>query len=152
MQRLEQFSSQKKDVQWHLPSAYTKEMSLKSTVVSTLYFLFICVLLTQVPIGIIDLNENGVYEMAGILDQLHKYVPTQPYQVTTNLIDTDEELTYTEYNFHQIVCTGDQLTVARHRTAKAVQHHSKNQLDRLEGLIPSVEDWYTKQVLVKIKL
>ena len=58
--------------------------------------------------------------MAEILDELHKYVPTKAYEVTTNLIDEGEELVHTEYNFHQIVCTGDQLTVARHRTANAV--------------------------------
>ena len=88
--------------------------------------------------------------MAEILDQLHKYVPVQPYEVTMSLIDT-KELAHTEYNFHQIACTGDQLTVARHCTAKAVRHHSENELDRLEGLVPSFEDWHTKQLLVKVK-
>lgn len=90
--------------------------------------------------------------MAEILEELHKYVPTKAYEVTTNLIDEGEELVHTEYNFHQIVCTGDQLTVARHRTANAMRHHSEDELERLEGLIPSVEDWHTKQLLVKIKL
>jgi len=89
--------------------------------------------------------------MAGILDQLHKYVPAKSYEVTTNLIDEGEEIVQREYNFHAIACTGDQLTVARHRTAKAVRHHSEDELDRLEGLIPSVEDWHTKQLLVKVK-
>ncbi|XP_065912891.1 uncharacterized protein [Dysidea avara] len=135
VQRLEQFSSQKRDVQWHLPSAYSNEMSMKSTVV---------------PLGIIDQNENRVDEMAEILDQLHKYVPAKSYEVTTHLIDEGEELVHRGYNFHQIACTGDQLTVARQRTAKAVRHHSEDELDRLEGLVPSVEDWHTKQLLVKV--
>lgn len=38
MQRLGQFSSQKKDVQWHLPSAYSNEMAMKSTVVSSSHY------------------------------------------------------------------------------------------------------------------
>lgn len=89
--------------------------------------------------------------MAEILDQLHRYVPTQAYEVTTSYLDTGEELVQREYSFHHIACTGDQLTVARHRTAKAVRRHSENELDRLEGLVPSVEDWHTKQLLVKVK-
>jgi len=98
------------------------------------------------------LNENRIDEMAEILDQVHKYVPTQSYEVTTNLVDDGEEIVHTDYNFHQIACTGDQLTVARQRTAKAVRHHSEDELDRLEGLVPSVEDWHTKQLLVKVNL
>ena len=32
------------------------------------------------------------------------------------MIDTGEDLTYTEHTFHPIACTGDQLTVTRHDT------------------------------------
>ena len=36
MQHMEAFSSQKRDVQWHIQSQYTKEMSIKSEVVSSI--------------------------------------------------------------------------------------------------------------------
>jgi len=98
------------------------------------------------------LNENRIDKMAEILDRVHKYVPTQSYEVTTNLVDDGEEIVQTDYNFHQIACTGDQLTVARQCTAKAVRHHSEDELDHLEGLVPSVEDWHTKQLLMKVNL
>ena len=53
-----------------------------------------------------------------------------------------------ENSFDHIACTGD---LAHHRTAKAVRRHSENELDRLEGSVPSVEDWHTKQLLVTVK-
>jgi len=84
------------------------------------------------------------------MDQIHQYVPTQTNDVTTTFEDTGEIMTYTEYNFHPICCTGDQLTVACERTAQSVRHHSEDELERLEGLVPIVDDWHTNMTLVKV--
>ena len=105
----------------------------------------------QVPLGVINLNENKIDEMARIMDQIHRYVPTQTNNVTITFADAGETLTYTEYNFHPICCSGDQLTAARERTAQSVRHHSENELDRLEGLVPVVDDWHTNMTLVKVE-
>ncbi|XP_065917243.1 uncharacterized protein [Dysidea avara] len=132
VQQMEKFSTQKKDVLWHIPFLYSEEMSMKSTVV---------------PLGVINLNENKIDEMARIMDQIHRYVPTQTNNVTITFADSEETLTYTEYNFHPICCSGDQLTAAREHTAQSVRHHSENELDRLEGLVPVVDDWHTNITL-----
>lgn len=90
--------------------------------------------------------------MAQIMEQLHQYVPTQAKSVTTTFEDTGETMTYVEHSFHQICCSGDQLTIARERTAQLVRHHSENELDRLEGLVPVVDDWHTNMTLVKVRI
>ena len=84
------------------------------------------------------------------MDRLHRYVPTQTNNVTITFADTGETLTYAEHNFHPICCSGDQLTVACERTAQSVRHHSENELDRLEGLVPIVDDWHTNMTFVKV--
>ena len=84
------------------------------------------------------------------MEQLHQYVPNQTNTVTTTFEDTGETLTHIEHNFHPICCSGDQLTVARERTAQSVRHHSENELDRLEGLVPVVDDWHTNLTLEKV--
>ena len=81
------------------------------------------------------------------MDRLHRYVPTQTNNVTITFADTGETLTH---YFHPICCSGDQLTIARERTAQSVCHHSENELDRLEGLVPIVDDWHTNMTFVKV--
>ena len=60
----------------------------------------------------------------------------------------DEEI------YHQILLGGDQLTVARARGSVAVRAdhiaHVCSRRDRLEGLLPVVEDWHAKQCLLKV--
>ena len=42
-QHMEAFSSQKRDIQWHIQSEYTKEMSMKSEVVSLISTLMVLI-------------------------------------------------------------------------------------------------------------
>lgn len=39
---------------------------------------------------------------------------------------------------------GDQLTAARGRSSQRVRSNSERGIDRLEGLVPVVEDWHAK--------
>ena len=45
---------------------------------------------------------------------------------------------------------GDQLTKARARGAKKTRMNSTSAEQRLDGLIPCVEDWHTKLVLIEV--
>ena len=78
------------------------------------------------------------------------YVPKDSSQVLFTDSETGEELTLYEDKFHYILLGGDQLTVERARGSKRVRSNSSRGRDRLEGLLPVVEDWHSKVVLLKV--
>ena len=86
-------------------------------------------------------NENKVDEMCKILDSLHKYVPTQPTckQLT---LPNGNVIAHEDFKLYPILLGGDQLTVARAQKAVAIRANHENSKDRLEGIIPVIEDWY----------
>lgn len=63
---------------------------------------------------------------------------------------TDEELKITGDHFSHVLFGGDQLTVARARGSERVRMNSDNGVSRLEGLIPVIEDWHAKVVLLHL--
>ena len=81
-------------------------------------------------------------DMVDILAHLHQYVPAltlmQKTQVKND--ETPEEHTI----FHPILVGGDQLTVARSRSAIKVKSNSETPLRKLSGIVPVVEDWHAK--------
>ena len=104
----------------------------------------------QVPVGVIMLNENKVDEMCKILDELHKYVPAQ--NICTEIALPDGRmLPHDDYKLLQILLGGDQLTVARIRGAVAIRSNHETAKDRLEGIVPVVEDWHARQVLMQVR-
>lgn len=102
----------------------------------------------QVPLGVLLLNENKVDEMCKILDELHKYIPTTTTEGVT--LPDGQVFTHEDYRLIQILLGGDQLTVARVRGAVAARSSHENARDRLEGVIPVVEDWHARQVLMQV--
>lgn len=52
--------------------------------------------------------------------------------------------------FHHVLLGGDQLTVQRATGSKKERNNEDRGIDRLEGLIPVVEDWHTKVVVLKV--
>ena len=51
---------------------------------------------------------------------------------------------------HQVLLGGDQLTVKRARAAMRIRDNSTNDTDRLQGFIPTCEDWHTKVVFLEV--
>ena len=95
-------------------------------------------------------NENKVDEMVTILDELHKYVPTTrnvmevlvPIETESDIIEVD--------NFHQILLSGDQLTVVRSCSAQALRQNSENGRTQLQGFEPTIEDWHAKMCFMEV--
>ena len=96
----------------------------------------------QVPLGVIDKNENRVDEMCDIMDQLHKLVPCKTTQSNYTLPDGEVQ-SFLGETFHQLLLGGDQLTAAR--------CDSDTKKERLYGLVPVSEDWHGKYRLCKVK-
>ena len=105
--------------------------------------------LQQIPLGVIHQNEAKVDEMSVIMDILHKYVPTKVEFADVPFEDFDIE-DCEEYMYHRLLLGGDQLTVARSRTSIAIRADHDLKKEHLEGLLPVVEDWHTKQTLLKV--
>ena len=97
----------------------------------------------QVPLGVILKNENKGDEMVDIMEHLHQYVPTAKYS-EEKFISTGEKVLEEKAKFHPILVGGDQLTVARARSAIKVKVNSHTPSKRLSGIIPVVEDWHAK--------
>ena len=90
-------------------------------------------------------NENVVDEMAKTLDELNKYIP----MTATNediILPNGDTVNHQDFDVIRIPITGDQVTVARIRAAQL----ARNSRDRLEGVLPFVEDWHARQVIVMV--
>jgi len=80
---------------------------------------------------------------------LLSYVPKKSYNVTYHL---SEEFVAEEDCYHQILFGGDQLTVCRARGAQSARFHDDEAAERIEGLLPVVEDWHTRMTLMRVSL
>ena len=103
----------------------------------------------QVSLGIHLRNENKTDEMAEIMEHLQQYVPSK--RTTESFVmPGSEEISLQIDHFGHILFGGDQLTVARARGAQRIMSNSHNGFDRLEGLVPVVEDWHAKVTFMKV--
>ena len=89
-------------------------------------------------------NENDLNEMGEILDCLGKYVPF------IENIEYEDEDELKVHHFHHILLGGDQVTVARVRSAQRMRQNSESGQRRLQGFIPVIEDWHAKLVLLGV--
>ena len=137
-------------MQWHIPSKYSKEMSMKSKVVSIVHVYIdnFIIVLKQVPLGVLFHNENKTEEMCMIMKYLHKYVPSKPYKTTFHL--PDEDFVCEDYFHHRILFGGDQLTVCHCRGAQLVRQHDDAAEERYAGLVPVIEDWHARLTLMRV--
>ena len=83
--------------------------------------------------------------MIDIMESLQKYSPcTQLPLVGHDGSEISVDI------FHHILFGGDQLTVARARSAQAQRENTDRGALRLEGLIPVLEDWHTQLTLLQV--
>lgn len=71
----------------------------------------------------------------------------------TNLLvdEPDDEgnaVEITVDSYHHILLRGDQLTAARARGAQGQRENGNTAERRLEGLIPTLEDWHSQLILL----
>ena len=102
----------------------------------------------QVPLGVLPKNENKTSDMVSIMQEMHSYVPTEPYM---ELIGTDETIEVPNAKIHPILFGGDQLTAARARAAKAGKVNSIDPSMKFNGLVPVAEDWHIRLNLLGVK-
>ena len=103
----------------------------------------------QVPLGIQLLSENNLNDMSKLLENFHKLVPTHDKEGHLTL-PNGEMLDFDDTSFFTVLLGGDQLTVARARGAQAMRASHDRPSDRLEGIIPVVEDWHSRMTLMRV--
>lgn len=89
-------------------------------------------------------------DMIQIVEGLHSYVPTLTSTEHVDVPGTPDSLQVTLDRFHYTLFGGDMLTAARARESKSIRSNSVRGKDRLEGVIPVVEDWHTKLCLLEV--
>ena len=85
------------------------------------------------------------------MTEFHKYVPM--LESTGHLrLPNGSILDYDNSRFFSILFGGDQLTVARARSAQSLRATHDSAKERLEGLHPVIEDWHARMTLMKVHL
>ena len=100
--------------------------------------------------GIIPKNENKSGEMIEIMNHLMQYVPTVETDANIVIESTEETVPLKKFLSHRILLGGDQLTAARARSAVKNVGNGNSSIGKLLGLIPVIEDWHTKLLLLVV--
>ena len=85
------------------------------------------------------------------MTHVHQYVPVKEYEREVQ-VDTDTTVQQIHSKAHRIPFGGDQLTAARIRGTQAAKCNSVTCAKRFDGLIPVIEDWHTKIVLLEVHM
>ena len=101
------------------------------------------------PLGVVKKCENRVDEMCTILHHIHQYIPSKTTTLNLLLPSGDVKNINSEL-FHRVLLGGDQLTVARARSACAARSDHGSSGQRLCGLLPVFEDWHAKMCYLKV--
>lgn len=159
VQQCPQLAGQRKFVEWHIPHKHSREMSKKSVTVSVyapsrLHLLAPCMLLSTVmhcqfinfmhflqhSLGVINRSENVTWEMADIMTELQKFVPS--------FKQTSGDFVCQAY-WKTLFC-GDQLTCERARGAQKSRRSELLPEGKLRGLIPISADWHAKMCFLQV--
>ncbi len=134
----------------------------------------------QVPVGIILKGEQKNEDMVEILEDLQKYVPTVsttesvdvPGESTPMQVHVDKfhhleigklstfrmeeqargTCKFPAFDAHYTFSGGDQMTASRTRSSQRIRSNSLRGKDRLEGMVPVVEDWHSKVCLLGVSI
>ena len=82
----------------------------------------------------------------------HQYVPAVESSKLIHVDTIDEPIAVPQAAFHKILLGGDQLTVARARSAMKQRINSPSPTKRMAGFIPAVEDWHTQTILMEVNI
>lgn len=89
-------------------------------------------------------------EMTDVMKHLQQYVPIESEEGEVEDPANGETVKITIDHFHYILFGGDQLTVERAFGVKNSKQNENRGLDRIEGLVPVIEDWHAKVIFLKV--
>jgi len=95
-------------------------------------------------------NENKQDDMISIMEHLLRYVPAVTVDHSVVDPETEETVIISSQRLHPVLFGGDQLTTERVRGCRRTRSNATKTVEKLEGLIPVVEDWHSKVALLKV--
>ena len=87
-----------------------------------------------------------------IMTHFHQYIPVIKGSKQVYVAEYDQTVTVPEASMYKLLLGGDQLTVARARSAIKNRMNSPSPVKRLAGFIPVVEDWHTQTILMEVRM
>lgn len=90
--------------------------------------------------------------MEEILCHLHQYVSQIQCEKQIQVSERNTTVTVVEGATHSILLEGYQLSQARAHSAIKAKANSEMPHKKLEGIIPSIEDWHTKLTLFEVSI
>jgi len=106
----------------------------------------------QVPLGVLLHNENKGEDMIKILTHIYQYVPVVEYETELDIPNSTNKKIVHNVVPHPILFGGDQLTAARVRGAQDAKCNSTSSDKRFDGIVPVIEDWHTKVVILEVRM
>ena len=95
-------------------------------------------------------NEIYLTDMCSVLESFNKYVPMRELAKS---VKVDGELyQYDDTEMTQLLLFGDQLTVARARSASLLRDPQTVAKDSLKGFVPVIVDWHTRICLLEVSV
>ena len=104
----------------------------------------------QVSLGVLKKYEMKYDDMIGIMEHLHKYVPTKIETINIDLPNTGDQLEITKTYFHMVLFGGDQLTAKRARGSQMIRSNSITSNDQINRLLATAQDWHTKLCFLEV--
>ena len=87
--------------------------------------------------------------MVKIMKCVHQYVPVAEHERQVQ-VNRETTVVQSHSKVHRILFGGEQLTAARIRGAQEAKCNSLTSTKRFDGLIPVIEGWHTKVVLLEV--
>ncbi len=88
--------------------------------------------------------------MIDILFNIHACVPQIEYPSEHMIPQSNETVIIHQARTQVTMLGGDQLTIARARSAIKITANGETPSTRLEGILPTIEDWHTKLTLFEV--
>ena len=94
-------------------------------------------------------NENKLDEMSHVLDHYMKFVPKSEADGFL-LLRNGHTVPFDDTRFNTKLIGGDQLTVVRVRSTQALRDTLDSATQRYDGIVPVIEDWHTRTILLQV--
>ena len=100
--------------------------------------------------GVLLQNETKYDDMISILDHVHQYVPTVRFPSTKEVPQTNKSEHVESVHMNRLPFGRDQLTSKRSRGSQRIRSNSIDDVQRLQGVVATAEDWHTKLCLLTV--
>lgn len=89
--------------------------------------------------------------MVDIMTHLHQFVPSVS-STEEEVVSNGERVQVVKEKMHKLLVGGDQMTATRAKSAIKAKMNAETPSKRLDGLIPTFEDWHAKANFLGVRM